>query len=140
LPFEPVHLLQLLAGKLGSSGLNLGPVEEKVTFQDPCRLGRFSGLYEEPRQIIAIIPGLKLVEMEKNRVDSLCCSSTGWTNCFNCSKRLQLERLSEAKATRADTLVTACPKCQIHLSCAQEKDEEKITIKDITNLVAEAIS
>ena len=140
LPFEPVHLLQLLAGKLGSNGLRLSPTEEKVTFQDPCRLGRFSGLYEEPRQVMATIPGLKLVEMEKNRVNSLCCSSTGWTNCFNCSKRLQLERLSEAKATGADTLVTACPKCQIHLSCAQEKDEEKITIKDITNLVAEAIS
>lgn len=140
LPFEPIHLVQFLSERFGSNGLKLNTTKEKITFQDPCRLGRFSGLYDEPRDIMSSIPGLTLIEMEKNRVDSICCSSTGWTNCFNCSKRLQIERLNQVRATGADTLITACPKCQIHLSCAQETSEEKIVIKDITNLVAEAIS
>ncbi|MBU0567399.1 hydrogenase iron-sulfur subunit [bacterium] len=139
LGFEVVHIVELLSEKLNSNSLALKKNDRKVTFQDSCRLGRFAGLYEEPRNIIKAITGTELVEMIDNRSNSLCCGSTGWTNCFKCAKKTQIERLGEAKDTGAQTLITTCPKCQIHLNCAQEQDEEKIEIKDITNLVAEAM-
>ncbi|MDI6786140.1 MAG: hydrogenase iron-sulfur subunit [bacterium] len=139
LSFEAVHITQIITEKLKSNGFRMEAIKKKITYQDPCRLGRFSNIFEEPREIFSLIPGLKFVEMDKNKLDSLCCSSTGWTNCFNCSKRLQVERLNDAKSTEANSLITACPKCQIHLSCAQEKEEGKIDIKDITSLVVEAI-
>jgi Fe-S oxidoreductase len=103
-------------------------------------LGRFSNLFEEPRNIIKMIPGIRLVEMNKNRVDAICCGSTGWSNCFNCKKRIQINRLKEASKTKAKTLITVCPKCQIHLNCAQENEESKLNIKDFSNLIAQAIA
>jgi Fe-S oxidoreductase/coenzyme F420-reducing hydrogenase delta subunit len=136
---EPIHIVEFLAKQLSSKRLKLKPLEGKVTFQDSCRLGRFSQLYEEPRLILREIMGLRFVEMDHTREEALCCGGSGWTNCFNCSKRLQSERLLEVKRTGADTLVSACPKCQIHFMCAQETEDGKIAIKDITNLVREAI-
>lgn len=140
LDFEVLHIVELLSSKIGSNGFELKENKQKVTFQDSCRLGRFAGLYEEPRKLINAIPGVELVEMVDNRSNSLCCGSTGWTNCFKCAKRTQIERIKEAKNTGADTLVTACPKCKIHLKCGLTNTEDlEIQIKDITNLLAEAI-
>ena len=149
LPFEAVHLTALVAEEFKTGGAQ--PVEVKktvpkagtqtVTFQDPCRLGRLSGVLQEPREIINTIPGLDLKEMPHNRMDAVCCGSSGWTNCFQANKKIQVARLNEAAGTGADTLVTACPKCQIHLNCAKSAPDSEVdlTIQDITSLIAEAL-
>ena len=115
----------------------------RVTYHDPCRLGRYLKVYDEPRQIIAAL-GAELVEMENCRARSLCCGTSGWTNCGATAKSIQVDRLREAKATGAEVLVTACAKCQIHLRCAQADtqlgEELAIEIKDLTTLLAEAIA
>jgi heterodisulfide reductase subunit D len=115
---------------------------DPVTYQDPCRLGRFMGIYDPPRQIIKNL-GYELTEMERNRRKSLCCGTSCWTACGQVSKNIQVDRLKEAKATGADLLVTTCVKCQIHFKCAQDDptlgEEIDIKIRDLTTLVAEKL-
>lgn len=129
-----------------AAGLELqtatGNEQRRVTFQDPCRLGRHLGEYDAPRQALENI-GLQVVEMENHRGRALCCGTSAWTHCGATAKAIQVDRLQEARATGADLLVTACAKCQIHFKCAQDdpqlKDELDIEIKDLTTLIAEAI-
>jgi Fe-S oxidoreductase len=141
---EVIQLCQILADELREGKLkfleNASVDYKKVTFHDPCSLGRIAEIYEEPREIISSIPGIELVEMERNRVDAVCCGTSGWVNCSGCSKKIQTERLKEAEETGADALITACPKCEIHLNCAKYNADLKIRIKDITDLVAESLA
>jgi len=149
---EPVHITELLARNLSKLSLQpratrgrSNPGVKKVTYQDPCRLGRHLGIYEPPREIMKAIPGIDLVEMEHNSGDSICCGTSVWTNCSSYSKEIRVERLSEAKATGAELMITACPKCQIHFKCAMaDKGAEKAShikmeVMDLANLVANAI-
>ncbi len=141
---ELQHITELLAEKIEEGKVNFDMVRKKVTYHDPCRLGRHLGIYEPPRKLIESIPGMELVEMKQNREESLCCGTSAFTNCDSYSKQVRVERLLEAKATGADALVTSCPKCQIHFKCAMvSKGEEKgpdveIEVVDIVNLVANA--
>ena len=141
---ELQHITELLAEKIEEGKVNFDMVRKKVTYHDPCRLGRHLGIYEPPRKLIESIPGMELVEMKQNREESLCCGTSAFTNCDSYSKQVRIERLLEAKATGADALVTSCPKCQIHFKCAMvSKGEEKgpdveIEVVDIVNLVANA--
>jgi len=141
LKFKVLHITQLMAEK--AEELKLKPIKARVTYQDPCRLGRLSGIYEEPRQVMNAVPGLELAEMGKNRKSAICCGTSGWMNCGTCSKQIQVNRLTEAKKTGADMLVTACPKCQIHFACALKDEdvpaEARIPMKDLAVLVAEQL-
>ncbi len=139
LPFELVHLTELLAGRVDE--LKLGELTETVTYHDPCRLGRYLNIYDEPRAVIEGIPGIELVEMRKNRANALCCGSTGWVSCGRCAKEIQMERLRQAQATGAARMITACPKCHIHLSCALKDvgDEISVTLEDLTGLLVRAL-
>ena len=114
----------------------------RITYQDPCRLGRHLGVYDPPRKLLAAL-GLELIEMERTRHTSLCCGTSCWTSCGQVSKNIQVERLREAQATGAGLLVTACVKCQIHFKCAQDdpalKGEIDIEIRDLTTLIAERL-
>jgi Fe-S oxidoreductase len=113
---ELLHVTELLARE--SEKLGLKPVAASATFHDPCRLGRHLGIYEPPRRLLDAVPGLKLTEMKHSREAATCCGGTAWVECGSAVKCLQGERLAEAAATGADLLVTACPKCDIHLRCA----------------------
>ncbi|MHC4458429.1 MAG: heterodisulfide reductase-related iron-sulfur binding cluster, partial [Planctomycetota bacterium] len=108
-----------------------------VTYHDPCRLGRLAGIYEAPRQLLEIIPGTRLVEMERNRDNALCCGTSAWMECTNCSKAMQTVRLQEAMQTGARTLVTTCPKCQIHFQCAQSNMETDLKVVDLYTYLKE---
>jgi Fe-S oxidoreductase len=88
-----------------------------VTFHDPCRLGRHLGIYDAPRQVLEKL-GYEVVEMPHHRRNATCCGTNGWTHCGAANKAIQVQRLTEAKATGADAMVTACVKCQIHFKCA----------------------
>jgi Fe-S oxidoreductase len=115
----------------------------RVTYQDPCRLGRHLGMYDAPRQMLQAIPGVELTEMPRSGKRALCCAGGTWSNCDRYAKKLQVERLREAKATGAELLVTACPKCQVHFRCAMQdpnlKDEIEIPMRDVAELVADAM-
>jgi len=142
---EVQHISEFLAEKMGENGVKFKEIKKKVTYQDPCRLGRHLGIYEPPREIIRAIPGIDLVEMEHSGDESICCGTSVWTNCSSYSKEIRAERLCEAKAAGAELLITACPKCQIHFKCAmvdkgaEKGPDVKMEVMDLVNLVANAM-
>jgi len=141
LPFEVLTMTQFLARELPSAGISFKPSSNgPVTFHDPCRLGRCSGIYEAPRQILQFLPETQLVEMERNRENALCCGTSAWMECSSCSKAMQMERIYEAGQTRAQSLITACPKCRIHLACAQSGTELNLEVKDIYTYLKDSLS
>ncbi|MCK4360093.1 MAG: (Fe-S)-binding protein [Candidatus Cloacimonetes bacterium] len=142
LGMEVIHISELLAENLSDNKLKFKKFRKqlKITYQDPCRLGRYSGIYEQPREIMKAIGGVQLIEMQRSRQSAICCGTSAWTNCNSVSKQIQIDRLKEAKSTGADFLITACPKCQIHFECAMHDEntsaDAKIKITDLTTLVA----
>ena len=137
------HLAEFVAAGVSEGTLRLRPDgEERLTYQDPCRLGRHLGVYDAPRQVLAAMPGARVVEMGRTGRDALCCGTSGFIHCDAMSRRLQAARLEEAVATGARTLVTACPKCLIHFSCSRADDRRRgrrepcILVEDFTVLVA----
>ena len=140
---EVLHLTQVIAPLLRSGELSLGKLETSVTYHDPCTLGRCSRVFDEPREVLDAVEGLELVEMEQNRDKALCCGASPWVHCGAVNRQIQEERLAQAAATQADILVTACPKCQIHLKCAQKSGNGKpsqIEIEDLASLVARSLN
>ncbi|MCP5114820.1 MAG: (Fe-S)-binding protein, partial [bacterium] len=111
----------------------------RITFQDPCRMGRHLGIYDPPRQVLAGLEGAEVVEMRHTQAGATCCAGGTWSNCDRFAKQIQVQRLREARATGADVLAAACPKCQIHFVCAMKDphigDEIKIEMRDIAELV-----
>ncbi|MDY6879670.1 MAG: (Fe-S)-binding protein [Desulfatiglans sp.] len=139
LDFEIIHILDLINDKINEGVLSFKKSDRVVTYHDPCRLGRMAGIFDTPRNLINAIPGLEFVEMSRSRENAVCCGTTGWMNCSSCSKEIQMDRLNEAESTGADTLVTACPKCQIHFRCAQNAFDVKIEISDLLDIVVDRL-
>lgn len=136
-------LLDLLAREVKKGGMAFKPLPRRATFQDPCRLGRVAGRCEEPRKMISRIPDLDFREMENSGRSAMCCGNNGFINCDTYSKRIQVLRLTEAKATGADLLITACPKCMIHLTCAMRDPVRRgslaMEIRDLMSVLADHI-
>jgi Fe-S oxidoreductase len=137
-PFEVMHISEYLK-KIGfTAGRELNKI---ATYQDPCRLGRFMGVYDAPRQLLGSI--LELREMPHFRAGSWCCGNSAWLHCDRYSKQMQVERLLEAKGTQSDMIVTACPKCQVHLTCAMKDvnlfQDLSMEIRDISSILVESI-
>jgi Fe-S oxidoreductase len=142
--FEVVHVSQLLAELIEEGRLELdGEFAKRVTYHDPCYLGRHNGVYEEPRQILYEVPGLELVEMPASRQDSLCCGGGGgriWMETPK-SERFSDLRVQQAAETGAEVLVTSCPYCITNFEESRlgMEGEDVLEIKDLTEIVAEAI-
>jgi Fe-S oxidoreductase len=139
---EVVYWTDAVAPLLQSGELHLGRLKEKATYQDSCALGRGLRIFDSPRQILSAVDGLKLVEMEQSREKALCCGASSWVHCGAANRQIQDERLTQAEATGAGMLVTSCPKCQIHLKCAQRSRNgrmPKIDIQDLASLVARSL-
>lgn len=141
--FEVVHITEVISKALSDKKLTFNDCKKVVTFQDPCRLGRHLGIYDEPRIAMSAIPGLELTEMSRSRKNAICCGVSAWMNCSTYSKRIQVARLKEAKETNAELLVLSCPKCEIHFNCAM-KDEKlgntaKIETIQLVTLIADSL-
>jgi Fe-S oxidoreductase len=141
--FEVQHISEVLNDALDKGALKFKEMKKKVTFQDPCRLGRHMGIYDAPRNILNAIPGIEVVEMPRSRQRAVCCGVSAWVNCSFYSKQIQMMRLKEAKNTGADLLVLACPKCEIHFRCTMKEEsapeEIKIPTVQFSALVARAL-
>jgi heterodisulfide reductase subunit D len=136
-------LLDLLQKEVHKGGVAFKPLKRRVTFQDPCRLGRMLNRTKEPRDLLDRIPEMKLLEMEHSGRSAMCCGNSGFINCDAHSKQIQVQRFNEARAIGADLMVTACPKCSIHLTCALrdrlKQGSFKIELKDLMSVMAEQI-
>jgi len=114
----------------------------KVIYHDPCDLGRHLGVYEPPRNVINAIPGVELVEFAQNRALAKCCGGGGGVKAFDneLGGDVAFERVKQALASGADSLVSACPSCKNSLNQAAARARReglgKIKVLDITELVA----
>jgi len=133
---EVIYWTEIVAPLLQSGELRLGRLKEKTTYQDPCTLGRGLRIFDSPRQILCAIGGLEFVEIDPERERALCCGASPWVHCGAANRQIQEERLAQAEATGAEVLVTSCPKCQIHLKCAQRNRNEKVPKVDIQDLAS----
>jgi Fe-S oxidoreductase len=135
-----IHVAELVAER--QNELSLNDTAATLTFEDPCRLGRHQGKYEEPRAALRAIPGLELKELPRNQSGATCCAGN-WLACNQASKRIQTDLLKAAADTGSEALVTACPKCMIHLKCAQSGEDSAapgIEIRDLAAVVAGALT
>jgi Fe-S oxidoreductase len=142
--FEVVHVSQYLFQLLQEGRLELAKeYEKKVTYHDPCYLGRHNGVYDEPREVLKKVPGLELREMAESREDSLCCGMGGGRIWFETpvAERFSNLRLEQAMGVGAEVLATSCPYCitQFEDSRLTLEDSEAIQIKDITEIILEVI-
>ena len=144
--FETIHYTTLLADRMSDLGMtkDLGI---KVTFHDPCYLGRHHGEYDAPRKMLQAIPGVELVEMGRCRENSYCCGGGGggmWLDGFmsdHVSSRLSEERVIEAVETGSDVLAVCCPLEVSRFEDAVKStgNEGKLVVRDIIELVAESM-
>jgi Fe-S oxidoreductase len=120
------------------------PLNVTVTYHDPCYLGRHNRIFDEPRDVIRAIPGVRLVEMPHCREDSLCCGGGGgrmWQD-LKGERKMSEVRLEEAETSGADILVTACPLCLIMLEDARKAagTKEDFRVMDLNELLMEALN
>ena len=143
---EVLHLSELIA-KLISEG-KITPQKDfgglKVTYHDPCYLGRHGGVYDAPRDLLKAIPGLDFVEMERTREQSMCCGGGGGGLWMEKAKgeRLSDVRMEEAMGTGAAVLATACPYCiaMFEDSVRTLNVDEQIKVRDVTELLLESLN
>ena len=142
--FEVVHISQLIHSLIAEGRLAFkGEFDRTVTYHDPCYLGRHNGVYDEPREALKSVPGLKLNEMAESRKDSFCCGGGGgriWMETPK-SERFSDVRLGQAMGVGAQVLVTSCPYCITNFedSRLNVPGGDAIEVKDITEVIREAL-
>lgn len=145
--FETRHISQLLCDLIDAG--SLGPLKanpQRVTFHDPCLLGRHNGEYQAPRKVLAAVSGIELVEMPRNGKNALCCGGGGgnfFTDMLGGGERSPARiRVREAVETGAEVLATACPTCAKMFTDAVKAEwlEDKLQIKDVCEIVRDAMA
>lgn len=140
--FHVLHHTQMIADLVGRSKLRLnGQKLEQITFHDPCFLGRHNGVYDAPRDALAQA-GATLLEMERSRNNSFCCGAGGaqfWKEEEHGEQAVNHNRYQEAQETGAGTLAIGCPFCARMLDDASKEAGQTMQVKDVAEVVAEAI-
>jgi Fe-S oxidoreductase len=143
--FEVYHYLQVLDMLMRSGSLKLRGTKARVTYHDPCFLGRYNGMYDIPRRILQSIPGVEMVEMARNRENAFCCGGGSGNFVMDLlsgsTESPSRIRAREAYDIGADVLATACPACMTMLTDAVKVEDldGKIAVKDISQIVKQAL-
>jgi heterodisulfide reductase subunit D len=145
LPFEVKHITEILIEMLRNGEIPFKEATENeyvLTYHDPCHLGRHMGMYEIPRELISSIPGVKIVEMRRNRKNAWCCGAGGGVKSQYPDLAIEIskERIREATDTGAKILTTSCPFCIDNLRDAYEQSpkeiQEQIEVVDLIDFIA----
>jgi len=152
--FEVTHHTEFIRELIGRGALKVPALragakradnaeKKRVTFHDPCYLGRYNGVFDAPREDLATVAGMTLVEMKRSRDRSFCCGAGGgrmWME-ERIGKRVNIERTEEAVSLRPDTIATACPFCMNMLSDGVKEKQlsDQVGVKDIAEILIEAI-
>jgi Fe-S oxidoreductase len=142
IPLEVMHVSQFTYDLLKDGQLELGELGLKVTYHDPCSLGRHGKVFDEPRKVLRAIPKLRLVEMPLNRRRARCCGAGGglWSFNYQVSLNSAYTRLAnDVIPLEVSILTTACPTCHVNLKHASVKKAMGIKIYDIVELVANSL-
>jgi heterodisulfide reductase subunit D len=135
------HASQYIGDLIKDGRITLGQLDAKVTYHDPCDLGRNSGVYEEPRELLKAIPGVELVEMPQNRKFSFCCGGGGNLEMTNpeLSAKVAQMKIDMIEKTGADMVATSCQQCVRTIATRARKQKKNLVVKDLTELVVEAM-
>jgi Fe-S oxidoreductase len=146
--YEVIHHTQLLARLVAEGRLQpVTPVQEKLTYHDPCFLGRHNKVYTPPREILDAVPGVEATEMHRCKERGFCCGAGGarmWME-ERIGKRINTERIEEALALSPDTISTACPYCLVMLgdAVAAKKSSgdapDTLEVVDVAQLLARSV-
>jgi Fe-S oxidoreductase len=139
--YEVIHHTQFINELVGAGkiSMNLEGDNMKVTFHDPCYLGRHNQTFEAPRDALKSA-GALTIEMPRNSAKAFCCGAGGaqmWKEEENGTGRVNEARFAEAKSTGADTVAVGCPFCLTMMNDASKADGGTIQIKDVAEIVAE---
>jgi Fe-S oxidoreductase len=142
--FEIIHITQFLSRLIEEGKLEISKgFEKKITYHDPCYLGRHNNIYDEPRDILKKVPGINFAELPESYEDSRCCGGGGGRIWMETPKgqRFCDIRVDQAIDLGAEILVTACPYCIANFEDSRLTldAEEKIKIMDITEIIQEVI-
>jgi heterodisulfide reductase subunit D len=134
---EIFHSTQFIKKLIDEGKISFKEKTTKVTYHDPCDLGRASGVYEAPREILRAIPGVELVEMEGNREQCKCCGGGGNLEMVrpDLSAAIAQAKIEEIKATGADMVITACQQCVRSIQTTARKKKIPIVVMDIIEFV-----
>lgn len=141
LGFEVIHAVELLDELIDEGRLAPGRYERRVTYHDPCDLGRTSRIYDAPRRVLRSIPGVKFHEMADHHERSLCCGGGGDVEMADpdLSASVAGRRLMQAQEVEAEVIVSACQQCKRTLLGAARKSKIRIRTLDITEIMWEAL-
>ncbi|HBF42185.1 MAG TPA: (Fe-S)-binding protein [Desulfobacteraceae bacterium] len=143
--FEIRHYTQILAPLINPEKISLKRYEAKITYHDPCYLGRHNGEYDAPRDILRSIPGVELLEMEQNRENAFCCGGGGgnfFTDILGGGEESPNRiRVREALDTGARIIAVACPQCAKMLDDAVKAEDlnDKLEVLDIAEIVTRGL-
>jgi Fe-S oxidoreductase len=144
--WQVVHHSQIIRQLIRDGDLKLTrSVDDTITFHDSCYLGRCNNIYDAPRDVLASIPGVSLVEMPRAREQGLCCGGGGggmWLEVHG-ERRIQEIRLEEAESVNPTVVASACPFCMLMFDLGSKTlsfDQKNIALSDIAELVAESMS
>lgn len=139
---ELLHATQLIEKLVQDGAIAFKEMNTKVTYHDPCDLGRHGGVFEAPRQILRAIPGVELVELENNRAGSVCCGGGGNVEMAdaNLSGSVAQKKIEEIERTGADTVVTSCQQCVRTIQSRARRQKRDLRVMDITDLVVQSMS
>ncbi|KUO71243.1 MAG: Fe-S oxidoreductase [Desulfosporosinus sp. BRH_c37] len=140
-PFEIKNYSEVAAEALAKGDLKFEhEIKTKIAFHDSCHAGRAQGIYEPPRELIAAIPGVELVEMEHNRENGLCCGSVlTLIGEMPVAPKLGGMRIQEAIDVDADALLALCPCCQVQLRASAKANNMDIPITDLARFIAKGL-
>lgn len=139
---ELYHSSQFIENIIKEGKVTLDGYSATVTYHDPCDLGRNSGVYDAPREILKSIPGLKLVELGSNRAQSICCGGGGNVEMSapELSGTVARKKIEEIQQTGADTVVTSCQQCVRIINTQARRQKIDLNVMDITEVVLKAMS
>lgn len=142
--YEVVHHTAFIDSLVKSGRIKgMTAMQEKVTYHDSCYIGRYNNIYEEPRALLTDIPGLNVIEMDRNKSRGFCCGAGGGQMFMEETegKRVNIERTQEALATGADTIATACPFCMTMMNdgVKSEHPEGDVRVRDVAEILLEAV-
>ncbi len=141
IPFKRTHISQFLARLVEQNKIQFKPFNKKVTYHDPCHLGRHRKVYDDPRTVLQAIPELEFIEMRKNRNRSRCCGAGGGVKAGFAADALSIAtvRVQEAIDAGADILATSCVFCKYNFLDAKKEMGADIEILNIEDIVVDLL-
>ena len=138
---EIAHASEFLMDLVKKNRVPLNPLDLTVTYHDPCDLGRGARVFEAPREVIRSIPGIRFVELPRNRENCQCCGGGGNLEMMDAqlSSEIAKKKIDEVLSTGAQAVVTSCQQCVRTMTTYVKRNKVPLEVMDITQLVHRAL-